>query len=116
MKQFGESNDPNASTVFVQQTAQLVVDAVRQNLADPHASTEAIDKIAGMVARTYQTSEANRAQYIADGTASTLKRKIETMLPEDERAAYAERTLKARAALGGDNVSMAANDLYELIK
>jgi hypothetical protein len=103
------------STSFIVGTTPIIIENTKQNLIDPHAAQNAIDQLANLVGATYQSAHPERALFMANYSAGRAKTRLDAMVSTNDRADYTERTLKTRAAQGGNNVKVAADDLYEVI-
>lgn len=92
-------------------TAQIVQRDASNRLGGENNDPE---HIADLVSYCYQSSPA----HVIFGTASRIRDealdRMKAQVPEDQRAAYAGRTLKAHIATGDDGKLTAARDLYKI--
>ena len=106
------SRDPRSMShnEFVGRTIPYLEEDLKELLGnDPEGLG---DLVKSVYATTVSSGE---ALYTAKIVTKSVKQRIEKLLPEDKRASYVEKTLKARVSAGGDELKIAADDLYRLV-
>ena len=99
---------------FTNETADIYADALKQRLSmDPGHSEDAVKRMAALAKDRYFAHPelvARKANYALALLADVINKAV----PESEKAAYAERNLRAKAAEGGDSLREAAKALFEI--
>ncbi len=95
---------------FIGQTVKYIQEAVKEHLGkDP-------TNLADLIASIYITSNPNEALAIASLTYNTMQEKLDKLIPKEQRADYAEKTLRAKASSEKDEeIAEASKNLYALI-
>jgi len=109
----GKSEDSDRIQL-IGSTAELMEQNIALRLSDPDASEEAINNIIGLVINRFEAHPETAYAKVRYAVKET-KDRVDGMLGENQRAAYLAKSMQARADLGGDNVEIAAKELYEVI-
>lgn len=65
--------------------------------------------------QVYVSASPHEAEAVAHLVLGSIKGRLDRALPEDQRADYVERTLKARAIGSDEDAKIAAKDIYKLV-
>jgi hypothetical protein len=112
-----EAKDLKDLSSFTKESAKTLEASIALHFQLMGADEKTAMKRAKLIKNTYESSTPEEAYQMLQYTANQMKDDIERIIPEDKRAEYALKLLKAKIATNLEpNIKTASQDLYSIVK
>jgi len=113
LKNFPKADSAEGMANFISGTTPILADNLIQYLSSQGVSEDKAKYLASVFAESYQSSNSGRVLVRANHAFKQGAMRLQEMIPENERAAYAERNLVAAVDKG--DMKDAAKGLYKVL-